>query len=298
MALAAESSDFAISRISGSLIAILFLSSFKERRTTSMEVMTNGTGKSRAQLKREKRKVRKHKDREEMQRQSQNVTPEPTSPSNGTFSDAPIEVESLDPSYAEYQKIFNMFNVTTSDDEDVAAQQPKELGQKAEIYYSDDDDVPIGDVDENANPPKLSKKKARRANKLTVAELKTLVDRPDVVEWTDVDAQDPKLLVYLKSYRNTIPVPAHWAFKRDYLATKRGVEKGAFELPAFIRATGIMEMREVVREKEDGQKLRQKMRERVQPKMGKLDVDYQKLHDAFFKYQTKPVMTGVRRSVL
>jgi len=27
------------------------------------------------------------------------------------------------------------------------------------------------------------------------------------------------------------------------------------------------------------------MREGVQPKMGKVDIDYQKLHDAFFKFQ-------------
>ena len=35
-----------------------------------------------------------------------------------------------------------------------------------------------------------------------------------------------------------------------------------------------------------------KTRERVQPKMGKMDIDYQKLHDAFFKFQTKPTVTG------
>ena len=34
------------------------------------------------------------------------------------------------------------------------------------------------------------------------------------------------------------------------------------------------------------------LQERVQPKMGKIDIDYQVLHDAFFKYQTKPVLTG------
>lgn len=33
------------------------------------------------------------------------------------------------------------------------------------------------------------------------------------------------------------------------------------------------------------------MRERVRPKLGRIDIDYQKLHDAFFKYQTKPLMT-------
>jgi splicing factor 3B subunit 2 len=26
--------------------------------------------------------------------------------------------------------------------------------------------------------------------------------------------------------------------------------------------------------------------------MGKVDIDYQKLHDAFFKFATKPVVTG------
>ena len=28
-------------------------------------------------------------------------------------------------------------------------------------------------------------------------------------------------------------------------------------------------------------------------KMGKIDIDYQVLHDAFFKFQTKPKMTGM-----
>lgn len=37
-------------------------------------------------------------------------------------------------------------------------------------------------------------------NRLTVAELKQLVERPDVVEMHDVTAQDPRLLVYLKVY--------------------------------------------------------------------------------------------------
>lgn len=37
--------------------------------------------------------------------------------------------------------------------------------------------------------------------------------------------------------------------------------------------------------------MKQKMRERVRPKMGKIDIDYQKLHDAFFRYQSKPKMT-------
>jgi splicing factor 3B subunit 2 len=97
----------------------------------------------------------------------------------------------------------------------------------------------------------------------------------------------------LKSTRNTVPVPRHWCFKRKYLQGKRGFEKPPFKLPEFIRRTGIMEMREAVLEKDDAKSLKTKMREKMRPKMGKIDIDYQKLHDAFFRWQTKPPMTGL-----
>ena len=45
-----------------------------------------------------------------------------------------------------------------------------------------------------------------------------------------------------------------------------------------------MEMRAALQEKEDQRTLKAKMRERARPKLGKIDIDYQKLHDAFFKY--------------
>ena len=139
--------------------------------------------------------------------------------------------------------------------------------------------------------PKLSKKKLKKATRLSVAELKQLVNRPDVVEMHDVTARDPKLLVHLKSTRNSVSVPRHWCAKRKYLQGKRGIEKPAFELPDFIRRTGITEMRSALAEKEDKKNLKQKMREKVRPKMGKIDIDDQKLHDAFFRWQTKPKMS-------
>lgn len=37
--------------------------------------------------------------------------------------------------------------------------------------------------------------------------------------------------------------------------------------------------------------LKGKQREKSRPKMGKMDIDYQKLHDAFFRWQTKPKMS-------
>ncbi|KAI3795831.1 hypothetical protein L1987_38491 [Smallanthus sonchifolius] len=102
----------------------------------------------------------------------------------------------------------------------------------------------------------------------------------------DATSADPKLLVFLKSYRNTVPVPRHWCQKRKFLQGptetilepgqgKRGIEKQPFQLPDFIAATGIQKIRQAYIEKEDNKKLKQKQRERMQPKMGKMDIDYQ-----------------------
>lgn len=89
----------------------------------------------------------------------------------------------------------------------------------------------------------------KKLTRLSVAQLKQLVTRPDVVEMHDVTAQDPRLLVHLKATRNTVAVPRHWCFKRKYLQGKRGIEKAPFELPDYIQATGITEMRAALAEK-------------------------------------------------
>lgn len=139
---------------------------------------------------------------------------------------------------------------------------------------------------------KLSKRKKKLLSRLSVAELKQLVQRPDVVEAHDISSTDPRLLVYLKSFRNSVPVPRHWCNIRKYLQGKRGIEKPPFQLPDFIAETGIAKIRDAIMEQEQNKKGKQKARERIRPKMGKIDIDYQVLHDAFFKYQTKPSMTN------
>lgn len=84
---------------------------------------------------------------------------------------------------------------------------------------------------------------------MSVAQLKTVVTRPDLVEMHDVTGPDPRLLLTLKATRNTVPVPRHWCNKRKYLQGKRGFEKPPFELPDYIQATGIMEMRQALADK-------------------------------------------------
>ena len=200
-----------------------------------------------------------------------------------TVEDIANEYDLDNPAFEEYKNVFEKFRQPT---EEEAATKDDE---KAEIYLSDDD---IPDEEEEDDEPKISKKQRKQMNKLSVAQLKSLVARPELVEWTDVSSSNPQLLISIKGAKNVIPVPTHWSLKREYLSSKRGIEKSAFTLPKFIQETGIAEMREAVLEKQAEMTMRQKQRERVQGKVGKLDIDYSKLYDAFFRRQTKPELTG------
>ncbi|PVZ97809.1 hypothetical protein BB558_006236 [Smittium angustum] len=180
---------------------------------------------------------------------------------------------SFDPNLAEFADIFKEFQVAGQEDGQDDLMKDKADKSDSELEESEEEEI---------------SKKDKRAQRMSVAQLKQLVEAPEVVEWEDVASHDPLLLVSLKSSRNTVPIPKNWNQKRKYLQYKRGVEKRPFELPAFIRDTGITEMRESIREKDDSAQAKTRQREKVQPRMNKLVIDYQRLHDAFFRFQTPP----------
>ncbi|KAL2863610.1 U2 snRNP complex subunit CUS1 [Aspergillus lucknowensis] len=204
------------------------------------------------------------------------------SDTDGVGPENSISLDPDDPLWQIYKDIASRFD---------EAEETKSLSietQKPEVYFDDDADIP---EEEDDKTPALSKRKRKELNKLSVAELKAMVRKPELVEWTDTSAPDPRLLVHIKAHRNVVPVPSHWSLKREYLSSKRGIEKPPFALPRFIQETGISEMRDAALDKQEQASLKQKQRERVQPKMGRLDIDYQKLYEAFFRFQTKPELT-------
>ncbi|CAI5450926.1 unnamed protein product [Caenorhabditis angaria] len=206
------------------------------------------------------------------------------------------ELDQENPNYKYFASVFDNFKISTDGDDQqnfhpVSRGEKKDeflgkVGQAEKILQEEMEERAKENTDE-----KLSRRKLRISLQPSIAKLKETTGRADAVEWADVTSRDPFLLVALKSYRNTVPVPRHWNAKRKYLAGKRGFERPPFELPDFIKRTGIQDMREALLEKEENQSLKSKMRERTRPKLGKIDIDYQKLHDAFFKWQTKPLMT-------
>jgi splicing factor 3B subunit 2 len=197
---------------------------------------------------------------------------------------APITTdESL---YQDFASVIARFTLPVDNDEEEGQQQTHGQG----LTESENEDS-MNEDGGQADDSTLSKKKLKRLNRITLAELKQYAKHPEVVEWEDVTAKDPQLLVQLKAVRHSVPVPRHWSQKRKYLSGKRGYVKPPFELPAFIRETGITELRETMRAKDANKAIKVKAREKMHPKLGRISVDYERLYDAFFKYQTKPPLT-------
>ena len=203
-----------------------------------------------------------------------------------------VDAASVEQFKSIFQKFAKPEELTSSWSETSATNEDAANGTDAAVVALTDGGSGEMGGGEGEDSKKLSKKKMKLLSRFTVAELKQLVQHPDVIEAHDVTSSDPKLLVYLKGLRNTVPVPRHWSHKSKYLQRKRGIEKPPFKLPEFIADTGIAKIRDSILEQESLQKSKSKARGRVQPKMGKIDIDYQVLHDAFFKFQTKPKLTG------
>ncbi|KAJ5518434.1 hypothetical protein N7453_000856 [Penicillium expansum] len=206
---------------------------------------------------------------------SRELSPPPVA----TAQDAPADtntdlfIEPTDPLWEMYKGVAGKFDETV--DENSLTKET----DKPEVFFDDGDEIPD---EEQESEPKISKKKRKEMNKLSVAELKAMVRKPEIVEWTDTSAP------ILDSSFTLKPI----AMLSRYPPTGRLNESISHPNGEWRRRqTGISEMRDAALEKQEQSSLKQKQRERVQPKMGKLDIDYQKLYEAFFRFQTKPELT-------
>lgn len=238
--------------------------------------------RSKNQIRRARAKQRKVEPAPESNTDEQLVksSGEKAAPETETVLVAPIAEIAEDDLYSQFSDIFQKFSGG------VASEEPPREEKTSEVFFNDDNDSSL--EDSSSDDEVLSKRQYRKLHKIPLSALRASVARPQVVEWFDADAPDSYLLVKLKSLPNIVQVPDHWLAKRDYLTSRKGIERLPFQLPKFIRDTGIQEMRTFG----DDQTLKQLQRDRVQPKMGRLDIDYQKLFDAFFKHQTKPRIFG------
>ncbi|CAA9989529.1 splicing factor 3B subunit 2, putative [Plasmodium knowlesi strain H] len=198
--------------------------------------------------------------------------------------------------FQNFQDVYKKFKGKRDDQEECEEQMENE--KKISLYdsnseeQSDDGSDDDEEEEENGGNTKkkgpISKKALKLLNRPSVVELKEFAKKPELVEIWDTTACDPFFFVWLKCLKDSVPVPQQWCQKRKYMHGKRGIEKIPYKLPPYIEDTKISEIRQAIKEKEEQKSLKQKMRDRVRPKLHTMDIDYQTLHDAFFKYATKP----------
>lgn len=159
----------------------------------------------------EKKKKKRYESDEEDDASNDNVEIE--------YVQEDIPVKRGDGYYSHFVKVFENFKLDQNADENAEYYYnkygKKVLGPKIllprdktnidENEEEDDDEKETNntdkkkkDLDDDEQNKKKSKKQVKRETRLSVAQLKQLVIRPDVVEMFDVTAKDPKLLVHLK----------------------------------------------------------------------------------------------------
>ena len=198
---------------------------------------------------------------------------------------------------SEFEKVFNLFekkieNQNKKIESLTKEKQPDIQKEKAKKDVKENPDDTSSDEDELLIPEESRKKRKKilkEQGQSLLADLKSKAQYPEVVEPWDTNANDPELLIHFKCMPNTVPVPIHWAQNGKYLQSQRGKVRKPYKLPDYIEATGISRIRLI--ELPVHISLQQKTRRRMRPKLGRTDIDYQILYDAFFKYQTKKRLT-------
>ncbi|GFE55493.1 splicing factor 3B subunit 2 [Babesia ovis] len=194
-----------------------------------------------------------------------------------------VTADGVDP---EFQQVFQRFAQLERTSLDIEL-PPEEQSENVESGFDSSDE----EEEDESRRTMSNKKRLKLMNRPTLAQLKQMADKPEVVEFWDTTAADPKFLVWLKAQRNSVSVPSHWSEKLRYMQMRRSYDKPVYKLPSYIEDTKIAEIRSALIQKEANKTLRQKQREKVRPKSHRMDINYQILHDAFFKYATKPPMT-------
>lgn len=261
------------------------------------------TKKSKNQLRRERAKLLKQQEKSNGKKVVEVKKTKEDNNNNDDDDIVVVEETPVDEQFAElYKDVLEKFE-PKEEEIDVEEEEKKEnenVEQKQLVHRDnkgENDKINDSDEEENkdkdskeSNPQSLSKRQFKKKYGIPLYVLKSETIHPELVEWIDADAEDPRLHIYLKTLPDSVPVPQHWRSKKSFLSMKRGVERPPFELPKFISDTGISEMRPTVDPVDSGESttLKQRTRERIQPKVGQLDLDYDRLYDAFFKYQKKP----------
>lgn len=133
---------------------------------------------------------------------------------------------------------------------------------------------------------KISKKidNKKRKKQISLAYLKSISKYPQLIDLTDTNSMYPIINTKIKSNKNQVQPPNNWKNKKSYLSFNKSsfISKKPFELPDIIKLTEIQNLR-VNDITTNSSTLKETSRNKVQPKLNSLDLNFEKLYNIFFK---------------
>ncbi|ADM12637.2 splicing factor 3B subunit 2 [Encephalitozoon intestinalis ATCC 50506] len=146
----------------------------------------------------------------------------------------------------------------------------------------------IHEIRPNRNPLNKRQRK-KRALQHRYEDLKLVVPYPELFEFEDVTCPDPIAHNKMKG-QSSVPVPSNWRSSSGRMFP-HGYHKPGYQIPWNVMKTGIPELRRMMKEREAGMSLRERVREKLYPKLGKSLVDQRILYEAF-SIEEKPHLSS------
>ncbi|CAD26059.2 SPLICING FACTOR FOR U2 snRNP [Encephalitozoon cuniculi GB-M1] len=137
--------------------------------------------------------------------------------------------------------------------------------------------------------PSNKRQRKRRALQHRYEELKLVVPYPEIFETEDATCPDPMSHNRMKGCSG-VPVPRHWRSSSRRMFP-HGYHKPRYVTPRHVIGTGIPELRRMMREREAGMSLRERIREKLHPRVGGSLVDQRILYEAFFSLGPRPYLS-------
>ncbi|KAJ4874059.1 proline-rich spliceosome-associated (PSP) family protein [Raphanus sativus] len=163
----------------------------------------------RRRRRRKQKKNRKAASHADASDSKENADPQQQDSEQIVIEYVPEQAEFGDGFSDDFKEIFEKFSFREPVASEVTTLRRTESEENKDVKKKVNSDSEADEEDQGNDQKEkgISNKQKKLGRSMKIAELKQVSARPDVVEVWDATSADPKLLVFLKSYRNTVPVP-------------------------------------------------------------------------------------------
>eukprot|EP00477_Mikrocytos_mackini_P001257 GAHX01001343.1.p1 GENE.GAHX01001343.1~~GAHX01001343.1.p1 ORF type:complete len:281 (-),score=49.89 GAHX01001343.1:312-1154(-) len=130
------------------------------------------------------------------------------------------------------------------------------------------------------------------SKKSVILDLKLASFDPSLVDIEDANSPCPIQNIKIKSSRYSTPFPSAWRLNSKTKLNSGRYDRKEYVLPPNVAATGIQQLKKISLSLEELNKIKRAKIQTLNPIMGRINIDYKILHDAFFQFEYLPKFSG------